>query len=112
MASVTVTVAKHETSLTLSGPDKGMVGKQLRFSGALDVGQASPSRYSLKVLRTVSKGSGTITTTLRSVLPAGDGAFSFADTPTEGGLYTYTVQWAGDTATLSAQASHNVTVKG
>jgi len=43
---------------------------------------------------------------------ASDGSFSFADTPTAGGQYTYTVQWAGDDAFLPAQASHDVTVRG
>jgi hypothetical protein len=111
-ASVTVTVAKRQSSLTLSGPATGIAGKQLRFSGALDTGGHAATNASLTVLRTVSNRNGTVTTTLPAVALASDGSFSFADTPTAGGQYTYTVQWAGDDAFLPAQASHDVTVRG
>jgi len=112
-ASVTVTVAKHQSSLTLSGPATGIAGKKLQFSGALETGgQAAPPNALFTVLRTVSNRNGTATIPLPTVAPASDGSFSFADTPTEGGQYTYTVQWAGDDAFLPAQASHDVTVRG
>ncbi|WP_433355693.1 hypothetical protein ACQP25_17440 [Microtetraspora malaysiensis] len=110
-ASLTVTVDRYPTSLTLSGPGKGKAGKQLNFSGALNLGQVSPLYYSLAVQRTVSNSSGTVTKQLRPVY-ANNGSFAFTDTPTEGGQYTYTVQWAGDTLTLPAQASHAVAVNG
>ncbi|WP_433347664.1 hypothetical protein ACQP25_30875 [Microtetraspora malaysiensis] len=107
----TVTVGKHQSSLALSGPAEGIARKQLQFSGALDTGdQAPPPGASLTVQRTVSNRNGTITTTLPAVTPASDGSFSFTDTPTEGGAYKYTVQWAGDDSFLPAQASHDVTV--
>ncbi|WP_433413128.1 YncE family protein [Microtetraspora malaysiensis] len=112
-ASHNVTVAKHQSSLTLSGPAEGSTRKQLQFSGALDTGDQTPAPgTSLTVQRTVSNRNGTITTTLPAVTPASDGSFRFADTPTEGGTYTYTVQWAGDDTFQSAQASHNVAVQG
>jgi hypothetical protein len=112
-AAVTVTVAKHRSSLTLSGPATGIAGKQLLFSGVLDVGgQAPPPGALVAVQRTVSNRNGTATVALPAVAPASDGSFSFAETPTQGGLYTYTVRWAGDDAFLPAQASHDVTVRG
>jgi YVTN family beta-propeller protein len=112
-ASVTVMVAKRQSSLTLSGPAKGKVGKELKFSGALEVGGYGPIPGStLKVLRTVSNDTGTVTTELITLVPADDWSFSFIDTPMIGGQYTYTVQFAGDLATLPAQASHDVTVMG
>ena len=112
-AAVTVTVAKHRSSLTLSGPATGIAGKQLQFRGALDVGGQAPSPGALiTVQRTVSNRNGTATVALPAVAPASDGSFSFADTPTQGGQYTYTVRWAGDDAFLPAHASHDVTVRG
>ena len=60
--AVTVAVAKHQASLTLSGPLTGTAGKQLAFSGALDTGgNGVPPNASLTVLRT------TPLSTLRSV---------------------------------------------
>jgi YVTN family beta-propeller protein len=112
-ASATVTVAKRQSTLTLSGPAAGKVGKELNFKGALDVGKYGPiPGSSLKVLRTVSNDTGTVTTPLGEVYHAVDGSFSFTDTPINGGQYTYTVQFAGDLATLPAQASQHVTVMG
>lgn len=112
-ATVTVTVAKHPSSLTLSGPTTGIAGKPLKFSGAVNPGGPAPrAGSSVTVLRTVSNRNGTVTTALPAVPLASDGSFSFTDTPTQGGQYTYTAQWAGDDTFLPAQASHEVTVRG
>ncbi|MEQ4721421.1 hypothetical protein [Nonomuraea sp. B19D2] len=111
--SATVNVAKHQSSLTLSGPAEGVAGKQLQFSGTLDTGaQTSPPGASLTVQRTFSNRKETLITTLPAVTPAGDGSFSFTDTPAQGGQYTYTIQWAGDAASLAARADHEVAVQG
>jgi YVTN family beta-propeller protein len=112
-ASATVTVAKHPSSLTLSGPATGVAGKQLRFSGAVNPGGPAPRPGSaVTVQRTVSNRHGIITTTLPAVTLADDGSFSFVDAPIEGGQYIYTAQWPGDDTFLPAQASHTMTVRG
>jgi YVTN family beta-propeller protein len=112
-AWVTVDVVKRTSTLTLSGPVTGTAGKQLRFSGVLDLGGRAPSAGSaIEVHRTVTGRQGTTTTALATVATAGDGSFGFADTPTTGGQYTYTVDWHGDDASLPAQANHDVTVRG
>ncbi|WP_433347312.1 YncE family protein [Microtetraspora malaysiensis] len=113
-ASATATVAKHQAPLILSGPTKGVAGKQLQFSGTLDAdGKSVPPGTELTVLRTVSGRNGTVTTTLPAVSPDEDGSFSFADTPAESGQHTYTVQIGDKSKTfLPAQASHDVTVRG
>jgi hypothetical protein len=112
-ASATVMVAKRQSTLTLSGPAKGKVGKELELEGKLKVDEPGvvPNTW-LKVLRTVSSDTGTVTTTVGQVTPATNGSFTFFDMPTDGGQHTYTVQFAGDRATLPAQASHDVTVSG
>ncbi|MGW4411743.1 hypothetical protein ACWEJ6_47515 [Nonomuraea sp. NPDC004702] len=111
-ASVTVTVARRESALTLSGPKKGDVGKELEFRGALEVGGRGPvAGTKLEVLRTVSDATGTVTTRLRTLSLAPDRSFRFVDTPTSGGQYTYTVEFAGDYATLPTQVSHDVAVR-
>ncbi|MER5624848.1 hypothetical protein ABT061_27825 [Streptosporangium sp. NPDC002544] len=111
-ASVTVTVAKQQPSLTLTGPVSGEAHEQLQFSGELNFGgRASGSDLSLTVLRTLLfTGNRPITTTLPAVTPSSDGSFSFSDTTTVGGRYRYTVQWAGDNATLPATATYNIIV--
>ncbi|MBE1563922.1 hypothetical protein [Nonomuraea africana] len=112
-ASRTVLVAKRDLSLTLSGPTTGIAGKELQFSGTLDAGGQLPaSGLLIKVLRTVTNRNGTDTTTLPSVAFASDGSFTFADTPSEGGEHTYTVRWTGDWASLPAEASRQITIRG
>ncbi|YCK38335.1 hypothetical protein ACNF49_31055 [Actinomadura sp. ATCC 39365] len=109
--SVTLTVARHATSLTLSGPQNGKIGKQLVLDGTLDIGGHPPAPLSyVKLVRTITDDSGT-TTVSRSVPLATDGSFSTADSPRVNGQYAYTVEWAGDGATLPSQANRTVTVK-
>ncbi|WP_327586167.1 hypothetical protein OHA25_03425 [Nonomuraea sp. NBC_00507] len=112
-ASATVTVTKHQSSLTLSGPETGVAGKQLQFSGTLNTGaQATPAGTSLTIERTFTNRAGTFTAVLPAIAPVADGSFTFADTPPAGGQYTYTVRWDGDAASLPAQADQGVTVRG
>jgi hypothetical protein len=49
---------------------------------------------------------------LPAVNPASDGSFSFTDTPAAGGLHMYWIVWAGDHLFFSAQAAHDVEVRG
>jgi hypothetical protein len=109
-AAVTVTVAKHPASLTLTGPATGIAGKQLTLSGVLST--AVPVSASLTVLRTVSNRNGTVTTELAPVAVSGDGSFRFTDTPPVGGAYTYAMRFAGDATFAPAEASHSLTVRG
>ncbi|MET8335635.1 hypothetical protein ABZV14_06985 [Streptosporangium canum] len=109
-ASVTVAVAKQQSSLTLTGPTEGVIGEQLRFSGELSFdGQAPGSPLSLKVLRTVLINHRPVTAQL-TVTTSNDGSFNFSDRLTMSGRYKYTVQWAGNNVIQSAEATHNVTV--
>ncbi|MEU8378060.1 hypothetical protein, partial [Streptosporangium sp. NPDC048865] len=113
MASVTVTVAKRESALTLTGPAEGTVGAELRFSGELSFGGRTYGYpLSMKVLRTVSRGGRPVTTVLPAVTSSLNGLFSFSDTPPRRGRYTYTVQWAGNDTVLPAEVTHDVTVRG
>ncbi|MET7334769.1 hypothetical protein [Nonomuraea sp. NPDC005650] len=106
-ASTTVTVAKRQTSMTLTGPKKGVLGKTLNFRGALDGGgKLPPAGTRLTVERT----DGGSPVRLKSAILADDGSFSFTDTLVGGSQFTYTVKWAGDDIFLSSQASHVVPV--
>ncbi|MEV7808735.1 hypothetical protein AB0O28_37860 [Microbispora sp. NPDC088329] len=112
-ASATVTLVKAESSITLSAPATGVAGTPLSFSGALTLGGNRPRRVAMvKVLRTVTNSKGTVSTELPSVNAVSrDGLFRFTDTPTEAGEYSYTLQWAGDRASLPTSATHDVTVE-
>ncbi|MBF8184826.1 hypothetical protein ITP53_03540 [Nonomuraea sp. K274] len=108
--STTVTVARHPSSITLSGPKTGTVGKQLSFSGVLDAGdQTPPPGAFLVVYRTVPDGDlqlvGTVNTN-------SDGSFGFVDTPTVGGEHMYEVRWNGTNVFMYTRGTHNVTVRG
>ncbi|TMR22386.1 WD40 repeat domain-containing protein [Nonomuraea turkmeniaca] len=108
--SATVTVARHPSTITLSGPTTGVVGKQLSFSGGLDAGdQTPPSGALLVVYRAVSGGNlqlvGTVNTN-------SDGSFGFVDTPTVGGEHMYEVRWDGTNVFMYTRGTHNVTVRG
>ncbi|GLX02238.1 hypothetical protein Misp02_63240 [Microtetraspora sp. NBRC 16547] len=106
-------VAKRQTTLTVSGPEKAVANKQLEFSGELDGGGQLPSPNAvLTVHRTVVNHKGTITSLLRNVTASDDGSFSFTDTPSGGGEYTYSVKWAGDKTYSAVEGAHVVTVRG
>ncbi|MFC4120726.1 hypothetical protein [Nonomuraea zeae] len=109
----TVTVSRRGSSLTLTGPAKGLAGRELKLAGRLDTaGQAPAQGVPLTVRRTVTNRGGTVTTTLPPVLPAADGAFTVADTPPVGGDHAYEVAWAGDDTFLPARAVHQIRVYG
>ena len=111
-ASVTAAV-KHLSSLTVTGPSSEAAGTTLTLKGRLRVADAKfpPSDALLTVERTMSTGTGTVTTPLPGVKPLISGSYSFTDTPTESGRYTYTVRWAGDDAYGPAQAGHHVDIQ-
>ncbi|MFI7029964.1 WD40 repeat domain-containing protein [Microbispora rosea] len=112
-ASATVTLVKAESSITLSGPETGTVGTQLKVSGVLfQGGQPMGTTTPLKVLRTVITSEGTVVTELphpRMIIF--DGRFTFTDTPTEAGEYSYRVEFDGDRASLPTTATFDVTVE-
>lgn len=66
-----------------------------------------PPTTSLKVYRALSRAD---MTQLFELAPAGDGSFSFADTPTAAGEYTYAVEWEGDGLYRGTWVEHDVTV--
>ncbi|MEU8061239.1 hypothetical protein [Microbispora bryophytorum] len=112
-ASATVTLVKAVSSITLSGPETGIVGTQLTFSGVLSMGgQPVRSSTKLRVLREVTNSKGTVVTALppaSSITP--DGRFRFRDTPAEAGEYSYRVEFDGDRAGLPTTATLDVTVE-
>ncbi len=110
--STTVTV-KRTSSLTATGPAEWLVGLPVTISGVLlPIPPASGWGYPLTVKGTRTDANGTVTIDLPGVGARKDGTYSFTHTPTEVGLYTYTVEWAGNAGYTSAKASHAVQVKG
>ncbi|MFI5490712.1 hypothetical protein [Micromonospora echinaurantiaca] len=111
--SLTVTVAPHPSSLTLSGPTSGTNGRPLTFTGVLDLGGLTPpAGTTIDVWRDVTNRTGTSRTYLPTVTPASDGSFSFVDTPPTGGQYTYSVHFWTNPVFQVAYASHKVSVRG
>ncbi|MEV4394962.1 hypothetical protein [Nonomuraea sp. NPDC049607] len=109
--SVTLTV-KNISSLTATGPEEWLVGVPVTISGVLlPKPPASGWGYPLTVKRTLTNANGTVTIALPGVGARKDGTYSFTHTPTEAGLYTYTVEWAGNAGYTSAKADHEVQVK-
>ncbi|MEU7890599.1 YncE family protein [Microbispora bryophytorum] len=112
-ASATVTLVKAVSSITLSGPETGILGTQLTFSGVLSMGgQPVRSSTPLRILREVTNSNGTVVTALppvSSITP--DGRFRFRDTPAEAGEYSYRVEFDGDRAGLPTTATLDVTVE-
>jgi hypothetical protein len=106
-------VAKRATTLTVSGPGKAVADSTIEFSGRLDGDGRLPSPNAvLTVHRTIVDRNGTITRLLRNVTVSDDGSFSFTDTPSERGEYTYSVKWAGDKTFSAAESAHVVAVRG
>jgi hypothetical protein len=110
--SVTVTVAKRASSLTLTGPTTGEAGKRLRLSGALTRdGGGSPSPATLAVYRTVYNNRvGGATEQLPDVVTDSRGTFRFSDTPSQGGRHVYEVRWVGSEVYEGSSAEHEVSV--
>ncbi|MET8991765.1 hypothetical protein ABZW49_40480 [Nonomuraea wenchangensis] len=110
--SITVTI-KYRSSLTLTGPRRGITGKAVRLRGMLVVGGQQPTPgATLKVWRSVTAGDDTASTTpLPAVAVSDDGSYRFTDTPATAGTYAYIVQWPGDATAGGAKALHRVIVK-
>ncbi|MEV4364112.1 WD40 repeat domain-containing protein [Nonomuraea sp. NPDC049625] len=111
-ATLDITVAKAQTELTLSGPERAAAGKELQFSGALTSASRLPSSVLIEVFRTVTNRDGTETVQLPSIQVYGESTFGFTDTPQAGGEHTYTVKWSGGLAHMPAEGSHVVVVGG
>ncbi|WP_167530320.1 hypothetical protein [Microbispora hainanensis] len=112
-ASATVTLVKAVSSITLSAPETGTVGTQLKVTGTLLLGgQRAVFAAPLKISRKVTNSNGTVVTALPSANGASrDGSFRFTDTPPEAGEYTYLVQWDGNQASLPTSATFDVTIE-
>ncbi|MEU8361120.1 hypothetical protein AB0C27_34410 [Nonomuraea sp. NPDC048882] len=107
-AQQTIAFVLPSSSLTLSGPSEGSVGEQLQFSGVLKAGdRVFPPTTTLKVHRALARAD---LTQLFELTPAPDGSFSFTDTPTGPGEYTYAVAWEGDDSHRGTRVYHDVTV--
>jgi hypothetical protein len=96
------------STLTLRGPSSAVVDTSLTLTGTLTLvnGGALPADGTLSITRSGPEGS----TTPATVTVASDGSFTFADTPTATGSYTYTANYTGDTSTASSTATFQVTV--
>ncbi|MFG6198206.1 hypothetical protein [Nonomuraea sp. JJY05] len=95
-ASVTVTV-RHRSTLTMDGPQSGVVGTAMVLTGVLTAGGKPPSPgATLTVQRSVyvdnvSDGS----VKLPPVSVNADGTYTFTDTPAIAGRYSYLALWSG-----------------
>lgn len=113
-ATVNIDVAPYVSTITLSGPSKAKVGKQLRFRGSLDIGLATLSAgTSLSAESTYTDTSGTTVSVLPPVAVAADGSFTFSDTPIVASSedISYHVTWPGDSGSSSAEAIQHVMVQ-
>ncbi|GLK10456.1 hypothetical protein [Streptosporangium carneum] len=111
-ASVTVTV-RHRSTLTMDGPQSGVVGTAMKLTGVLTAGgkPVSPGA-TLTVQRSVyvdnvSDGS----VKLPPVSVNADGTYTFTDTPAVAGRYSYLALWSGETTAGPAKATYQITVK-
>ncbi|MEV4299076.1 hypothetical protein [Microbispora rosea] len=108
---VWVTLAKHESSITLSGPSTAAVGEDIRITGTLDTGAETVAPgTSLTVRRAIRYDNVIPTWNLPKVTVEADGSFAFTDTPPRTGQYYYIVIWDGDDASLRGRAQHLMTV--
>ncbi len=110
--SATVAVAKHPTSITLSGPAKGTVGVPLQMNGTLDFGGEPPADEHpvVRIHRKIVNSKGSTNILLTTVVPGADGSFTVTDTPAGAGTYTYGAEWMGDQATVYGVAKYQLTV--
>ncbi|MEU1725206.1 hypothetical protein [Nonomuraea sp. NPDC005692] len=111
-SSVTVTAGLYEPTLTVTGPATGDVGTRLAFSGTFGADGITFPRTIMTVSLRVVGPDGTVTArNVAKPVPAADGSFSFADTPTTAGEHTYTVNLVGNSTVESARTTHVVTVR-
>jgi YVTN family beta-propeller protein len=107
-ASQAVSVTLIPSSLTLTGPQTDYVTQGVDLAGSLTFGgTAPPDGTPVTVTRSVA-GSTSVQTF--SVTTDAVGHFSLGDTPPATGQYTYTATYAGTATTMSAAASHSVSV--
>ncbi|MFG1711190.1 hypothetical protein ACFLIM_49370 [Nonomuraea sp. M3C6] len=111
-ASVTVTV-RHRSTLTMDGPQSGVVGTAMELTGVLTAGGKPPSPgATLTVQRSVyvdniSDGS----VKLPQVSVNADGTYTFTDTPAIAGRYSYLALWSGEATAGPAKATHQIMVE-
>ncbi|MGI5268888.1 YncE family protein [Nonomuraea sp. CA-218870] len=111
-ASVTVTF-RHRSTLTLDGPQSGVVGTAMELTGVLQVGGEPPSPgVTLTVQRSVSvDGVGGGSVKLPPVSVNADGTYAFTDTPTGAGRHIYLATWSGEVTAGPAKALHQIMVE-
>ncbi|MEV7803272.1 hypothetical protein AB0O28_10040 [Microbispora sp. NPDC088329] len=108
---VSVTLAKYESSIILSGPSTAVAGKEIRITGTLDNGAETVAPgASLTVRRAIRYDNVFPSWNLPKATVTADGSFAFTDTPPRTGQYYYIVTWAGDDASLGARAQHLMAV--
>ncbi|MER7108001.1 Ig-like domain repeat protein [Streptomyces sp. NPDC000229] len=106
--SLTVSVAKAPSALTLTAPAEASKSAGLEITGKLTAqGPALPAGITLGVQRSDRLGTGTLT----SVAVAADGTFRINDLPRVRGSVTYTVSYAGDEVHAASTAEATVWVR-
>lgn len=99
---------KYLPKLTVSAPAKATRAKKLTVTGKLTSAKALPAGTPLTVTRTdIDSPKGKA---LPAVKTAAGGAYSFTDTPPDGGTVKYTVTYAGDATHVKVSASDSVAV--
>ncbi|MFI6011724.1 Ig-like domain repeat protein [Streptomyces sp. NPDC051243] len=106
--TTTVSVGKAPTSIALTAPEEASMSTGIEITGTFTAqGKPLPDRAVLKVERTDSLGTGT----LSSVTVAADGTFTINDIPRARRDVTYTVSWPGDDLHTASTASATVYVR-
>ncbi|GAA2464367.1 WD40 repeat domain-containing protein [Streptomyces lavendulocolor] len=106
--SVTVSVAKAPSAITLTAPAEASKSAGLEITGRFTAqGPALPAGITLAVQRADRLGTGTLT----SVAVAADGTFRINDLPRVRGSVTYTVSYAGDDVHAASTAEATVLVR-
>ncbi len=111
-ASATVAV-RHRSTLTMTGPQSGVVGTPMELTGVLTAGGQPPSPgATLTVQRSVSVdnvSAGSVK--LPPVRVNADGTYTFTDTPATAGRYSYLAVSSGDAMAGPAKAIHRIMVE-
>ncbi|WP_241518526.1 Ig-like domain repeat protein [Streptomyces sp. CB03238] len=106
--SLTVSVAKAPSAITLTAPAEASKSAGLEITGTFTAqGPALPAGITLAVQRADRLGTGTLT----SVAVAADGTFRINDLPRTRGSVTYTVSYAGDDVHAASSAEATVWVR-
>ncbi|MGS2648290.1 YncE family protein [Streptosporangium sp. G12] len=111
-ASATVMV-RHVSTLTMEGPQSGVVGTAMELTGVLTAGGEPPSPgATLTVQRSVyvdNVSGGSVK--LPPVSVNADGTYMFTDTPAIAGRYSYLALWSGDATAGPAKAVYQIMVE-